>query len=229
MSQYGIVEEIEQFPKFAFVKFKQVSEATTAFERAEEIYYKFGNPPGFRIFFSDPTRRAYIVSNHNQYERQSPSTPILFLGYHPITSATVQLSVLRPVCEKYGKITNQYIRKNTNSQNRSYVLFTYSDIKAAIKAKQELNRRKDLLGDKRVQVALLLDENVILKNRDLSHTEKMFQEPSKKANFFPIRVPQPDYQYNYPYMPFYQPPYFDQNFYRPINEGENYSQSKYQG
>ena len=78
--------------------------------------------------------------------------------------------MLRPICEKYGKIVSQYIRKNTNSQNRSYVLFTYSDIKVAIKAKQELNRRKDLLGDKRVEVTLLLDENIILKNRDLSHT-----------------------------------------------------------
>jgi hypothetical protein len=64
MSYYGIVEEVEIFPKFAFVKFKQASEATTAFEKAEEIAMRLGNPQGFRIFFSDPSRRAYIVSNH---------------------------------------------------------------------------------------------------------------------------------------------------------------------
>jgi hypothetical protein len=64
MSYYGIVEEVEIFPKFAFVKFKQASEATTAFEKAEEISMRLGSPQGFRIFFSDPSRRAYIVSNH---------------------------------------------------------------------------------------------------------------------------------------------------------------------
>lgn len=31
MSYYGIIEEIEIFPKFAFIKYKQASEATTAF------------------------------------------------------------------------------------------------------------------------------------------------------------------------------------------------------
>lgn len=31
MSEYGIVEEIEMFPRFAFVKFKQATEATNAF------------------------------------------------------------------------------------------------------------------------------------------------------------------------------------------------------
>lgn len=64
MSYYGIIEEIEIFPKFAFIKYKQAAEATTAFERAEEIFNRLGNPQGFRIFFSDPARRAYIVSNN---------------------------------------------------------------------------------------------------------------------------------------------------------------------
>jgi hypothetical protein len=31
MSYYGIIEEIEIFPKFAFIKYKQVFEATVAF------------------------------------------------------------------------------------------------------------------------------------------------------------------------------------------------------
>lgn len=62
------------------------------------------------------------------------------------------------------------MRKNNNGQNRSYILLTFDLLKNAIRAKQELNKRKDLLGDKRVEVTLLLDEQVVLKGRDLSHT-----------------------------------------------------------
>jgi hypothetical protein len=136
MSYYGIVEEIEIFPKFAFVKYKQSHEATSAFEKADEIFMRLGSPQGFRIFFSDPSRRAYIVSNNYEYDRQSPSLPILFIGFPPITSATVEMEVIRPVCERYGTILSEYLRKNTNSQNRSYCLFTFDNLKNAIRAKQ---------------------------------------------------------------------------------------------
>jgi len=64
MSQFGIIEDIEIFPKFAFVKYKLVNEATQAFERAEQIHQMLGSPSGFRVFFSDPSRRAHIVSNN---------------------------------------------------------------------------------------------------------------------------------------------------------------------
>lgn len=157
MSYYGIIEEIEIFPKFAFIKYKQVQEATTAFERADEISNHLGTPQGFRIFFSDPARRAYIVSNHYEFEKQSPILPILFVGFPPITSAQVEMEVIKPVCEKYGTIVKEYMRKNSNSQNRSYFLFTFDSTKNVIRAKQELNKRKDLLGDKRTEVSILLD------------------------------------------------------------------------
>lgn len=117
----------------------------------------FGNPPGFRILFSDPSRRANIVGNHYEYDRQSPFLPILFLGFPPVTSATIDMEVMRSVCEKYGTIVNSYMRKNSNNQTRSYFLFTYDNLKSALRAKTELNRRRDLLGDKRVEVTLLLD------------------------------------------------------------------------
>lgn len=110
----------------------------------------FGNPPGFRILFSDPSRRANIVSNHYDYDRQSPFLPILFLGFPPVTSANVDLDLMKDICSKYGNIIDCYMRKNSNSQTRSYFLFTYDNLKAAIRAKNELNKRKDLLGDKRV-------------------------------------------------------------------------------
>lgn len=38
------------------------------------------------------------------------------------------------------------MKKSTNTQMRSYILFTYDTIKNALRAKQELCRRKDLLG-----------------------------------------------------------------------------------
>ena len=44
-----------------------------------------------------------------------------------------------------------------------------------IRVKQELNRRKDLLGDKRAEVAGLLDNEVILKGHGLSNPENMYQ------------------------------------------------------
>jgi hypothetical protein len=49
------------------------------------------------------------------------------------------------------------MRKNTNSQNRSYFLFSFDSVKTSIRVKQELNKRKDLLGDKRAEVAVLID------------------------------------------------------------------------
>jgi hypothetical protein len=70
------------------------------------------------------------------------------------------------------------MRKNSNSQTRSYIIFTYSNIKDALRAKMELSKRRDILGDKRVEVTLLLDEEAILRGKDLSHTEKMFQSES---------------------------------------------------
>ena len=61
------------------------------------------------------------------------------------------------ICEKFGTITNYYLKKSTNTQMRSYILFTYDNLKNALRAKQELSRRKDLLGEKRVEITLLLD------------------------------------------------------------------------
>lgn len=101
--------------------------------------------------------------------------PVVFIGFPPITSATIDLEVIRPVVEKFALVTGEYMRKNTNSQNRSYFLFCFDSVKTAIRVKQELNKRKDLLGDKRAEVAVLLDEATIMKGKDLTHTQKMFQ------------------------------------------------------
>lgn len=57
---------------------------------------------------------------------------------------------------------------------RSYALFTFDQVKSALKAKQELCRRKDLLGEKRVEITLLLEEDSVTKGRDFSHTEQYF-------------------------------------------------------
>lgn len=207
---------------------------------------RMGSPQGFRVFFSDPARRAYIVSNHYEYDRLSPSLPILFLGFPPITSSTVEMEVIKPVVEKYGRILGEYLRKNSNGQNRSYFLFSFDNVKNAIRAKQELNKRKDMLGDKRVEVTLLLDEQVILKGRDLSHTERRFQDPNSISdrrkggmnnNYYgmemkgmnpPMHMNYPPPMYGNPYPgynmppPYYQPPpyYYDQNYYKAPEEGE---------
>jgi hypothetical protein len=53
-------------------------------------------------------------------------------------------------------------------------MFTFDNLKTGLRAKGELCRNKNLLGDKRTEVTLLLDENFVLKNKDLSHTEKQF-------------------------------------------------------
>lgn len=74
------------------------------------------------------------------------------------------------ICEKFGTITNYYLKKSTNTQMRSYILFTYDNLKNALRAKQELSRRKDLLGEKRVEITLLLDEESVTKGRDFSNT-----------------------------------------------------------
>lgn len=62
--------------------------------------------------------------------------PILFLGFPPITSANIDLGHMLSICEKFGPIVNFYMKKSTNSQMRSYFLFTYDSLKTALKAKQ---------------------------------------------------------------------------------------------
>lgn len=62
--------------------------------------------------------------------------PVLFLGFPPITSANVEINHMMSVCEKYGPIVNYYMKKSTNTQMRSYILFTYDSMKSALKAKQ---------------------------------------------------------------------------------------------
>ena len=208
MSYYGIVEDIEVFPKFAFVKYKQVHEATTAFERADELVQRLGGPYGFRIFFSDPARRAYIVSNNYEFDKHSPSLPILFIGFPPITSARVEMDVMRNVVSNFGEIKNEYMRRNTNGQNRSYFLFTLDSVRSALRAKQELSRRKDMLGDKRAELALLMDEEVVMKGRDFSYTEKNYQGEAKRGYHEPNRshmMPQPPHQ-NYQQQGYPPPP-----------------------
>lgn len=64
MSRFGQVEATEIFPKFAFVKYKKAADSATAYERAHMIYQTFGENSGFRIAFSDPSRRKDIVGNH---------------------------------------------------------------------------------------------------------------------------------------------------------------------
>jgi len=140
------------------------------------------------------------------------------------------MQVIKPVCEKFGPIINEYMRKNVNTQNRSYFLFTFDNIKNALRAKQELSKRKDLLGDKRAEVALLLDESIILKGHDLSHTEKLYQGDGQRGRKNPphygmdngmqgqggmMQMPMgyPMYQNNNMYPP--QNPYAPPSYYPP--------------
>jgi hypothetical protein len=93
-----------------------------------------------------------------------------------------------------------------------------------------------------------LDEEVIMKDHDLSHTEKIFQDPSNmdrnkknmgyynmdpnmKPGMMPMQMNYPMYgnPMNYPgaYMPYYQPPpqghyFYDPNYYKTPEEGEMY-------
>lgn len=104
--------------------------------------------------------------------------PILFLGFPPVTSSYVDDLHMKGICEQYGPIVETYMRKSNNPQTRSYILLTYDNVKNAIRAKQELSRRKDLLGDKRVEVAVLLSEESILRGRNLQNTVERFQTPN---------------------------------------------------
>lgn len=78
------------------------------------------------------------------------------------------------VCEKYGVITNYFLKETTGPQMRSYFLFSYDTIHNAKRAKQELCRRKDLLGEKRVEITLLLEEESVTAGRDFNYTVENF-------------------------------------------------------
>lgn len=188
MSQFGSVENLEIFTKFAFVKFRQVSEATNAFEKASRMHELFGKPPGFRVFFSEPEKRTNVVGNHYEYDKQMNCLPILFLGFPPITSSLVDENHMKSICERYGTIINTYIKKSHSPQTRSYILLTYDSLRNAIKAKMELSKRKDLLGDKRVEVALLMDEEAVMKGHNFEYTIEKFQSNS---SIYDKRLPRP--------------------------------------
>lgn len=46
-----------------------------------------------------------MVSNNYEFDRQGPQVPVLFIGLPPITSATVEMEVIKPVVEKFGPVT----------------------------------------------------------------------------------------------------------------------------
>lgn len=193
------MEATEIFPKFAFVKYRRAADAALAFENASQIYTTFGSNTGFRISFSDPSRRKDIVANHYELERNSLYVPTLFLGFPPITSARIEMEHMLNICEKYGPIVSYYLKKSTNNQMRSYFLFTYDNLVNAKRAKQELCRRKDLLGEKRVEITLLLDEESVITGRDFNYTMENFAiEQGEK-----IRRPNRDRpSYNQPQQPY---------------------------
>lgn len=188
MSQFGAVENLEIFAKFAFVKFRQVSEATNAFEKAARMHELFGKPNGFRVFFSDPEKRTNVVGNHYEYDKQMNCLPILFLGFPPITSSIVDETHMKGICERYGTIVNTYMRKSHSPQTRSYILLTFDSLRNAIRAKMELSKRRDLLGDKRVEVALLMDEEAVMKGHNFDYTIDKFQSSN---SFHDKRLPRP--------------------------------------
>ncbi len=67
------------------------------------------------------------------------------------------------------------MRKNSNNQTRSYFLFEFEDIKGATRAKIELNRRRDILGDKRAEITLLMNEEFVMKGRNFEYTRHKYQ------------------------------------------------------
>lgn len=90
LANFGNIQKIELFSKFAFVKYMMATDATNAFAKAANIHQQFGNRQGFAIAFSNPKKRQNTVGNNEAYERQSTFLPILFLGFHGVTSANVQ-------------------------------------------------------------------------------------------------------------------------------------------
>lgn len=145
--------------------------------------------------FSDPVRRSGLVSNCSEFERQSAYLPILFIGFPAVTSANVELTEVKPLCDQFGRITAEYMRKTTH--HRSYFLFTYHSLPAALRASHHLRRRRDSLGDRRAEVTLLLDPQAVLRGRDLSHSLRHFSPPVPAP---PSSAPQ-----EYFYEPYWQP------------------------
>lgn len=111
------------------------------------------------------------------------------------------------------------------------------------------------MGDKRAEVAVLIDEQAIMKGRDLSHTEKMFQsddainknrkfinynnvDPNMKHGMMPMHMGYPPPMYPnpmypmHPYPSYYPPPqpyFYEPGYYKPPEEGEMYHQNPQEG
>lgn len=81
---------------------------------------------------------------------------ILFISFPKNTSSKLTLPQILELCKEFGKVENYFYKKSLNPLFKSYLLINYTEPKSAQKAKGDLCRKKDLLGDRRCEIAVLL-------------------------------------------------------------------------
>ncbi|CAK60357.1 unnamed protein product (macronuclear) [Paramecium tetraurelia] len=160
-SHYGIVERIDIIPKqianFAYVKFKKLDAVNQAIQNQQFITDQLDGSGNVKIYPSDPFKRTQIVGNAEDTEKDEDMLPIMFIGFPPNQSFTIDEKFLKKMAQKYGgDVKGIQIFQPQSPQLRSYVLIEFSQLRDCKKARRKFCRYKiQILGDKKCDVAIL--------------------------------------------------------------------------
>ncbi|CAD8076990.1 unnamed protein product [Paramecium sonneborni] len=177
-SHYGIVERIDvmqkQLVNFAYVKFKKLDAVNQAIQNQQYIAEQLESAGQVKIYQSDPFKRAQIVGNAEDCEKDDDMLPVMFIGFPPNQNFTIDEKFIRKMAEKYGgDVKGVQLFLPQSPQLRSYVLIEFVQLRDCKKARRKFCRYKiQILGDKKCDVS-------ILSNYSTKNTQN-----KKQANLF---------------------------------------------
>lgn len=202
VEMFGEIENIEYYTKpntsFAFVKFKEITQASRASESTQNLK-NILNSPNLKIAFSDHQRRKNVVGDSLDYERDEDLTSIVYIGF-PSGSTVANENIIREVFSFCGEAVDICINQ-TPKQNsaKSYALVEMATLEQAKIARQKLffddNTREHRikLGDRNCEIAILPRP----KNKDHFNNSHMNFRPNQmqqRQNRYNNFNPHPDFQ-----------------------------------
>ncbi|CAD8132488.1 unnamed protein product [Paramecium pentaurelia] len=170
-SHYGIVERIDIIPKqlanFAYVKFKKLDAVNQAIQNQQYIIEQLDGIGQVKIYQSDPFKRAQIVGNAEDSEKDEDMLPVMFIGFPPNQSFTIDEKFIKKMAQKYGgDVKGVQLFHPQSPQLRSYILIEFSQLRDCKKARRKFCRYKiQILGDKKCDVAILSNYSNNLQNK----------------------------------------------------------------
>ena len=167
LSSFGPVDNIDLFMKnqsFAFVRFLHADSAKKCVDSQTEIMKAFNCQ--VRMSYSDFLKRFNIVGDDPAVQNNDAQlTNIIFVSFNTGTILPTQ-ETFREKFAEFGRIKNILYRPTMNDQLRPFVLIEMESKDQALKIRKYFaaddrdGRRKQRLGEKKVEVNVLLRPNV---------------------------------------------------------------------